>query len=261
MVTPFVNPVKHLLREGKRTAGAWLQTASPITAEIMARAGFDWLMIDMEHAPGDMMTLVAQVQAIAGTGTVPLVRATWNDFVLIKRILDTGVYGLLIPYVNTRAEAEAAVKACKYPPEGIRGMAGSPRAAGYGQHIWDYLRHANDEILIFTAVETREALDNLDDILEVPGLDGIFIGPMDLSTSLGHFGDAGQPDVQAAIRRVEAKVLASGKALGTVSANWEQACARFEQGYQFVMLMADGGALGGMAAEKVAQFRDAYPDG
>ncbi len=202
---PFENHVKRVLKEGKKTAGAWLQIASPITAEIMSQAGFDWLLIDMEHGPGDILTLVSQVQAMKGTGTAALVRPAWNDFVTIKRILDTGVHGLLIPYVNTKEEAEAAVQACRYPPQGIRGVAGSPRAHGYGQNAQAYLQHANDEILLITQVETPAAVANLGDILAVDGADGIFIGPMDLATNMGspweseppgssggHFRDRGQ---------------------------------------------------------------------
>ncbi len=261
MNKPFENPVKRRLKTGHKTLGAWLQLGSPLSAEIMAKAGFDWLMIDMEHAPGDIMNLVAQCQAISGTEAVPLVRATWNDFVLIKRILDAGAFGVLVPYVNTPAEAEAAVKACMYPPAGIRGMAGSPRAAGYGQHMWNYLKHANDQILIMTAVETGEAVINLDDILAVPGLDGIFIGPMDLASSLGFFGDASQPEVQKVIDTIEDKVLAAGKVLASIAGNWEQAQAKYARGYQMLMLMSDSVALGNLAAENVARFKKAFPTG
>jgi 2-dehydro-3-deoxyglucarate aldolase/4-hydroxy-2-oxoheptanedioate aldolase len=261
MTQVFKNRVKQTLKEGKKTAGAWLQIGSPITAEIMSQAGFDWLMIDMEHAPVDFMTLVSQMQAMTGGGAVPLVRAPWNDFVTIKRILDAGAYGLLVPYVNTREEAEAAVKACKYPPDGIRGVAGSPRAAGYGQNVSNYLPNANDQILVLTAVETAAAVENLDDILAVSGLDGIFIGPMDLSTSMGYMGNPGHPEVQAAIETIEHKTLGAGKILSTITGSWEQAQARYEKGYQMIMLMADGVAVGQLAAGTVANFRQAYPDG
>jgi 2-dehydro-3-deoxyglucarate aldolase/4-hydroxy-2-oxoheptanedioate aldolase len=257
----FENRVKRLLREGKKTAGAWAQLASPLTAEILAEAGFDWLIIDLEHGPGDVLTLVSQLQAMKGTGACALVRAPWNDFVAIKRILDTGVHGLLIPYVNTREEAEAAVRACKYPLEGIRGVAGSPRAQGYGQRVADYLRRANDEILIITAVETPTAVANLDEILTVDGLDGIFIGPMDLATSMGHLGDPKHPAVRQAIATIEAKTLAAGKVLGTISGSWEQAQGLYERGYQLVMLMADGASLAKLAAATAADFRAAYPEG
>jgi 2-dehydro-3-deoxyglucarate aldolase/4-hydroxy-2-oxoheptanedioate aldolase len=258
MTPPFINPVKQMLRAGQKTAGAWLQIASPITAEIMSQAGFDWLMIDLEHGPGDILTLLSQMQAMAGGGAVPLVRAPWNDFVMVKRILDAGAYGILFPYINTAAEAEAAVKACKYPPEGIRGVAASPRAAGYGQNVNNYLPYANDQILILAAVETVEAVSNLDNILAVPGLDGIFIGPMDLSTSLGHLGNPGHPEVQAAIAAIECKTLGAGKILSTIAGSWQQAQTRYDQGYQMIMLMADGVALAKMASELVGQFKEAY---
>lgn len=255
----FQNPLKRLLRQGLKTAGAWVQTGSSITAEIMAQAGFDWLMVDLEHGPGDIMTLMNLCQAIQGTGAVPLARTPGNDFVRIKRILDAGVYGVLVPLVSSRAEAEAAVQACKYPPEGIRGVAGSPRAAGYGRNHGDYLHRANEEILILTAVETQAAVDKLDEILTLPGLDGIFIGPMDLACSLGHLGEPDHPEVQATIREVEEKVLASKKVLASVSSGWQEAHSKYERGYQMLMLMADGMVLGRTADREMAKFRRAFP--
>jgi 2-dehydro-3-deoxyglucarate aldolase/4-hydroxy-2-oxoheptanedioate aldolase len=167
----------------------------------------------------------------------------------------------LVPYVNSRTEAEAAVRACKYPPEGIRGIAGSPRAAGYGQNPKEYLTKANDLILVITAVETMEAVSNLDEILKVPLLDGIFIGPMDLATSMGYFADPSQPAVQTVIAEVEKKVLGAKKILGTIANDWEQAIKLYQRGYQLLMIMADGVALGKLAAEKVSLFRKAFPNG
>jgi len=257
----FENRVKRLIKQGKKMSGAWSQIASPMATEILARAGFDFLMIDLEHGPGDVLALVTQCQAMNGSDAVPFVRAPWNDFVVIKRILDAGAYGVLIPYVNTKAEAEAAVSACKYPPQGIRGVAGSPRAAGYGQNSMNYLKYANDEIFIMTAIETPEAVANLDEILTVDGLDGIFIGPMDLSTSMGYFGNPNNPQVQQVIAGAEKKVLAGGKALATISGSWQQALELYKRGYQLVLLMADGVALGSLAAERVAQFRKEFPEG
>ncbi len=151
------------------------------------------------------------------------------------------------------------MQACKYPPEGIRGVAGSPRAAGYGQNMDNYLPYANEEILILTAVETPIAVENLDEILMVPGVDGIFIGPMDLSASMGHMGDPGHSEVQTAIHTIEAKTLAAGKFLSTVAGNWKQAQQRYARGYQMIMLMADGVALGKAAAEVVGRFKEAFP--
>ena len=193
-----------------------------------------------------------------GTDCVPLVRTPWNDFVVIKRIFDAGAEGVLVPYVNTRDEAEQAVKACKYPLEGIRGVAGSPRAAGFGQNRGSYLQRANDEIFIMIAVETPDAVANLDEILQVDGLNGIFVGPMDLASSMGYFGDPSQPEVQDAIRKIESKVLAAGKVLSTTTGTWEGAQALFERGYQMLMLMADGVSLATMANEKIAQFKEHY---
>lgn len=257
----YENVLKTKLKAGKKTIGAWAQLASPFTAEIMSTAGFDWLMLDHEHAPGDILNLISQIQAMKGSGCVPLVRAPWNDFVAIKRILDAGTQGVLVPYVNTRDEAEMAVKACKYPLEGIRGVAGSPRAAGYGQNTGNYLQRSNDQVFVMTAVETPEAIANLEEILQVKGLDGIFIGPMDLASSMGFFCDPAQPAVQAEIKKVEEKVLAAGKVLATTTGTWEQAQKLFERGYQMLMLMADGGALAALATQKVKQFREAYPNG
>ena len=257
----FENKLKTKIRAGKKTAGAWAQIASPFTAEILSSAGFDWLMLDMEHGPGDILTLVSQVQAMKGTDCVPLVRTPWNDFIAIKRILDAGAQGVLVPYVNTKEQAVDAVKACKYPLEGIRGVAGSPRAPGYGQNQGDYLQRANDQIFIMTAVETPDAVANLDQILEVDGLDGVFIGPMDLASSMGHFGDPSQPEVQTAIRTIEEKTLASGKVLATTTGTWPNAKELYSRGYQMLMLMADGISLAKMAAGLVAEFKNAYPEG
>lgn len=255
------NPVKRKLLNGEKTIGAFLQTLSPVAAEILAGSGFDWLIVDLEHAPGGFENLQAQLQAMNGSGAVPFARAPWNDAVAIKRILDTGVMGVLVPYVNTRAEAEAAVAACKYPPQGIRGVAGSPRAAGYTRNMAGYLASANEETVVMTAVETREAVENLDDILQVEGLDGIFIGPVDLASSLGYLGDPSQPEVQEAIALIEGKVLASGKFLGTLATNWEKAQACFEKGYRWMVVMQDGAALRAAGDSMVLQFRNAYGKG
>jgi len=255
----YVNELKKKIKAGKKTAGAWVQIASPFTAEILSNAGFDWLMIDMEHGPGDILTLVSQIHAMKGSECVSLVRAPWNDFVSIKRILDAGAEGILIPYVNNREETEAAVRACKYPLEGIRGVAGSPRAPGYGQNIGNYLQRANQEIFVMIAVETPEAVANLDEILLVDGLDGVFIGPMDLASSMGYFGDPSQAEVKEAIQGIETKVLESGKVLATTTGTWEQARSLYSRGYQMLMLMADGVSLAKQAKEIVSQFHEEYP--
>ena len=257
----FENRVKRLVKAGKKTAGAWAQLCSPLATEILSRGGFDWILIDMEHAPGDLLTLVSQCQAMAAAGTVPIVRSPWNDQVWIKRILDAGAYGVMIPCVNTREQAIAAVKACKYPPAGVRGIAGSPRAAGYGRDTAEYLKRANDEILVILQVETPEAIQNLDEIGKVPGVDMLFIGPMDLATSMGHFGNPAHPEVQAAIAKVEAKAKALGVPIGTISGGWEQAKGLYDRGYQLITLISDSVLISKAGAEAVAKFKAAFPEG
>lgn len=256
----FYNPAKHLLKEGKKVMGAWLQIASPFAAEIFAKAGVDVLMIDMEHGPNDILSLIDQMRALGRFGGVPVVRAPWNDMVAVKRILDAGAYGVLIPYVNTRKEAEEAVAACKYPTAGVRGVAPSPRAPGWNMNSMNYMRRANDEILVMTAVETLEAVDNIGEILQVEGLDGIFVGPMDLATSMGHFCDPSHPDVRAAVEKVENAVLHSDKFLASVAGGMDAAKEKFDRGYSLVIPFADGGTLGAAAKKNVEQFQVMFPD-
>lgn len=252
------NKAKHLLANKQKVSAGWLQAASPIIAEIMAKAGFDVLMVDMEHGPGDIMALIHQLQAISGYEVTPFVRAPWNDLVMMKRILDAGAHGVLIPYVNTAEEAEKAVMACKYPPEGMRGIAPSPRAGGFGMDGGNYLEHANAEISVLVAVETREALENLEAIVKVDGVDGIFIGPMDLSTSMGYFCNPQAPEVQEAIQKVEKCVLESVKFLATVAGNFEQAKGLYEKGYSMVVMMSDTTTLEKAAQATVGEFRKHY---
>jgi 2-dehydro-3-deoxyglucarate aldolase/4-hydroxy-2-oxoheptanedioate aldolase len=259
MTAPFENPLKRGVKAGRKAVGAWAQLCSPLATEILARAGFDWLLIDMEHAPGDMLTLVSQFQAMNGSGVAPVVRVPWSDLIWIKRILDAGAYGLMIPYVNTREEAINALRACKYPPLGIRGIAGSPRAAGYGRDVANYLKRANDEIFIMLQVETPQAVENLEEIAKVPGVDALFIGPMDLSTSMGHFGNPAHPEVQALIATVEAKAKKLGMPLGTISGGWDQAKTLFDRGYQLITVLSDSVLLSKAGAEVVAKYREAFP--
>lgn len=249
------NHVKRALREGRPTAGAWLHLCSGISAEIMSRAGFDWLLIDMEHGHGDLQTLLAQLQAIEGSEAIPLVRVQWNDPAVIKRVLDLGAYGVMVPWIGGRAEAEAAVRACKYPPQGIRGIAGSHRAGGYGRHAAEYWQRANEEILVVIQVETRSAVEDIDAIVRVPGVDVIFIGPADLSTALGHRGDPAHPEVQQAIGRVEAAARGAGLALGNITRSWEQARELYRKGYGFLTLCSDTSLVVQGSTEVMARFR------
>jgi 2-dehydro-3-deoxyglucarate aldolase/4-hydroxy-2-oxoheptanedioate aldolase len=260
MLKEKVNYAAGALREGKKLAGAWAQANSPITAEILAEAGYDVILIDMEHGPGDIMDLIRQIQAMKGEKAVPFVRAPWNDMVQIKRILDAGAYGLVVPYVNTGAEAEAAVKAAKYPPEGVRGIAGSTRAAHFGNNSLQYFDSANEDIFVFIQIETPGGVKNLDDILAVPGVDGVVIGPLDLATSHGFRGRPNVPQIQEIIAAVEKKVIAAGKVLCTVCNDFEDAQAKYERGYQMILLVSDTITLGKAAREAMEKF-NAYLQG
>lgn len=250
------NRVKKMLKDGKKTSGAWLSMCSPMAAEIMGGAGFDWLMIDMEHGPGDFQMLMYQLQALNGSEAIPIVRAPWNDLVAIKRILDVGAYGVMIPWVNNREQCEAAVQACKYPPRGVRGTAGPVRAAGYGRDWKEYLPRANDEIMVIVQIETITAVNNVDEIISVEGVDVVFIGPSDLSSSMGHVGDMGHPEVQEAIKRAEEVAKAKGVPLGTVCTSFAQAKELYERGYQFITLCADSMLVASGSSALVKRYNE-----
>lgn len=250
------NPVKRALKAGRPTVGAWLQLCSPIAAEIMGDAGFDWLLVDMEHGHGDYQTLLAQLQAMQASGAVPLVRVQWNDVAIIKRVLDLGAHGVMIPWVTGQAACEAAVRACRYPPEGVRGVAGSHRAAGFGRFGPEYWARANAEVLVVIQIETREALADIDGVLAVPGVDVAFIGPADLSAALGHVGQPGHPEVIEAIATIERAAKRAGVALGTISRSWEEARALYDRGYLMVTVASDAGLVTQHAGALVRRFRE-----
>jgi len=175
------NPLKEKLMRGEAVTGTFVMIGHPDVAEWLSRVGFDWLLLDTEHTPIGYETLQRMMQAMNGSNCVPIVRPQWNDLVVIKRVLDIGAYGVMVPWVSSKEEAENAVRYCKYPPEGIRGW--GPRRAGMFDP--DYFKTANDEVIVTVQIETKKALDNLDEILSVPGIDACYIGPWDLSISLG----------------------------------------------------------------------------
>jgi 4-hydroxy-2-oxoheptanedioate aldolase len=213
---PLTNTFKHALASGQAQIGLWCTLASPYAAELVAGSGFDWLLLDTEHTPADVPLVLQQLQAVAAEPlhrAHPVVRAAWNDPVLIKRILDIGAQTLLLPFVQNADEARAAVAAMRYAPRGIRGMGGTMRASHYGRDV-DYVRDAESELCLLVQVETAEALAQLEAIAAVDGVDGIFIGPADLSASMGHPGNAGHPEVRAAIDDAIRRIRAAGKAPG-----------------------------------------------
>src|SRR4051812_3249023 len=200
-----VNPFKRALRAGNPQIGLWSSLSLSYTVEVIAGAGFDWILLDSEHSPADIENLLSQLQAAAPYPTHPVVRVPWNDMVTIKRVLDIGAQSLLMPYVSTAAEARAAVSYTRYPPGGVRGVAGTTRATRFGR-VKDYARRAHEEICVLVQVETQPALANIEEICAVDGVDGVFIGPADLHASMGFPGEIAnakvKPLIDDAIRRI-----------------------------------------------------------
>ncbi|HSB61990.1 MAG TPA: HpcH/HpaI aldolase/citrate lyase family protein, partial [Vicinamibacteria bacterium] len=208
------NAFKRAIAEGRRQIGFWLSLGSPAVAELVAGAGYDWVLIDTEHAPNELPDVIDQLRALEGGTATPVVRPAWNDLVLIKRLLDAGAQTLLVPFVRSAEEAARAVAATRYAPQGIRGVATVTRASRYGR-TEDYARRAQEELCVIVQLETRASLGELEAIAAVPGLDALFIGPADLAADLGHLGDSGHPDVQAAIADACARCARIGKPVGT----------------------------------------------
>jgi 4-hydroxy-2-oxoheptanedioate aldolase len=248
------NHFKHAIAAGHVQIGLWCSLCSTITSDIVADSGFDWLLLDTEHSPNELPDILAQLQTVRGGTASPIVRAAWNDPVLIKRILDIGAPSLLIPFVQTAEEARAAVAATRYPPHGIRGITGSGRASRYGR-VTDYLKQADTEICLLVQVETEAALDRIEEIASVPGIDGVFIGPNDLAASLGHIGNWGHKDVQTALKDAVDRLKKLGKPAGILTPNEEEARRFIEWGYTFVAVGADLGLLKNAADGLAKRFK------
>jgi 4-hydroxy-2-oxoheptanedioate aldolase len=236
------NRFKHGLARGELQIGLWCSLCSNIAAELVSDSGYDWLLLDTEHSPNELPDLLAQLQSVA-TGTASaIVRPAWNDTVLIKRVLDIGAQSVLLPYVQNADESRRAVAATRYPPKGVRGVTGSGRASRYGR-IGDYLKRADEELCVLVQAETRQALDNIEAIATVDGVDGVFIGPSDLAASLGHIGQPGHPVVQAALKEAVDRLKAVGKPAGILTGNEDEARRYIEWGYLFVAVGSDIGLL------------------
>jgi 4-hydroxy-2-oxoheptanedioate aldolase len=244
------NTFKQAITSGQRQVGLWSGLASPIVAEIIAGAGFDWIVIDGEHGPNDISTLLPQLQAMRGGTAEPVFRVPWNDMVIIKRAMDVGARTLLIPFVQNVEEALRAVAATRYPPLGIRGVSVAPRANDYGR-IQNYHRNAHLDTCVLVQVETRVALREIESIAKVEGVDGIFIGPSDLAADFGQLGNPRQAEVQAALKDAASRIRATGKAAGILTGNLDDVESLFEMGYNFVAVGSDVGLLA-RTAEQVA---------
>lgn len=248
------NAFKHAIANGELQIGLWCSLCSPITAEIVSHSGFDWLLLDTEHSPNELPDVLAQLQAIQGGTASAAVRPAWNDMVLIKRLLDIGAQTLLIPFVQNPEEARRAVEATRYPPGGIRGITGSGRASRYGR-VKDYLKHASQEICLLVQVETKGALERIEDIAGVDGIDGVFIGPNDLAASFGHIGNWAHPEVQSALADALRRLKKIGKPAGILTPNEEEAKRFIEWGYTFVAAGVDLGLLARGADALAKRFK------
>ncbi|HEX2200214.1 MAG TPA: HpcH/HpaI aldolase/citrate lyase family protein [Burkholderiales bacterium] len=248
------NAFKHALRAGTPQIGLWSSLSSHYTVEVIAGAGFDWILLDSEHSPNDLESLLTQLQAAAPYPTHPVVRVPWNDMVTIKRVLDIGAQSLLIPYVSSAAEAQSAVSYTRYPPAGVRGVAGTTRATRFGR-VRDYAKRAQEEICLLAQVETQEALDNIEAICAIDGVDGVFIGPADLHASLGHAGEIAHPKVKPLIDDAIRRIRKAGKAPGILTPSEADARHWLDCGALFVAVGADVGILARGAEALAAKFK------
>ena len=248
------NKIKQAIRSGQKQIGLWSHLCSPISIEILADCGYDWLLLDMEHSPNDLSEIMAQLQAMKGGSATPIVRPPWNDMVTFKRLLDIGVQNLLVPYIQNAEEARNAVSYTRYPPQGVRGYAGAPRASNYGR-VKDYAHLNANELCLLLQVETLQGLENLEAIANVDGVDGVFIGPGDLSAALGHLGNPKHPEVLKVIDDAIARIKACGKAPGILTGDESLAKHYVAQGCLFVAVGADQNVLRDSATALAQRFK------
>jgi 4-hydroxy-2-oxoheptanedioate aldolase len=229
---------------------------SSLTVEMAGKAGFDWLWIDMEHGAGGEHTLIAQLQAASAAATAAVVRVAWNEAPRFKRVLDMGASGVVVPYVNTAEEAERAVKAMRYPPQGIRGIARFHRAAGFAQEFESYFSAANHSLLTVVQVETKEAVKNVESIAAVEGVDVVFLGPMDLTTNMGLSRQYEHPDFLEAVDIIRKACEKHGKIAGTFIPTQDSLEWYFEKGYTFLVVASDGGLMAAGMRQLIPRCRE-----
>jgi 4-hydroxy-2-oxoheptanedioate aldolase len=251
----MIKSLRMRLQAGEVLYGSWLSLGSSLSAEILARAGFDWLVIDMEHGAGGFRELLHQLQAIEATPAVPLVRVAFNEPWLIKRTLDFGPSGLVVPLVESSEQAKQGVRAMRYPPAGMRGVAAMTRPAGFGTDFTRYHATADDLLTTVIQVETTEAVENAEAIAAVPGVDVLFMGPLDLTTSLGVSQQLESEIVQSALRCVEEAARKNGKALGILLPDCKAVAKYKALGYQFIGISSDGGLLNSAACSTVQKLK------
>lgn len=236
------NAFKHAILSGRPQVGLWISLCSNFAAEAVAYSGFDWALLDMEHSPNEVPVVLSQLQAFAASDTVPIARPAWNDPVLVKRLLDIGSPGLLFPMVQSPDEAAAAVAACRYPPNGMRGVGMTHRGNRFG-HVTDYFDRVEDETCVLVQVETRHALDQVEAIAAVDGVDGVFFGPADIAADLGKLAKPMDDEVWTVITAAADKVRALGKPVGTLVNSVDKATSLLNAGFSFVACGSDLGLL------------------
>ena len=235
--------IRERVLSGEWMGGTFLDLASSFIAEIAGQAGFDWLIVDLEHGMGDHRDLPFQLQAIASSSAAPLVRVAWNDPVRFKHVLDLGPSGVMVPYVSSAEEAQRAVAAMRYPPAGVRGAAGMVRACDYGPGFGEYFQAANSQLLTILQIETKDAVNRADEIAAVEGVDVLFVGPLDLSISLGIVGQWNHPTLRAALATVVNACRKAGKVAGILATTEEQVAQVKAEGFTFVGLGTDINAV------------------
>jgi 4-hydroxy-2-oxoheptanedioate aldolase len=248
------NQFKAALQRQEQQIGLWIALADSYSAELCASAGFDWVVVDGEHAPNDLRSILGQLQAMAPYPVHPVVRPPIGEVHLIKQLLDIGAQTLLVPLVETAEQARLLVAAMRYPPAGIRGVGSAIARSSRWQGNPDYLQQADDEMCLLVQIETREGLRNLDAIAAVEGVDGLFIGPADLSASLGHRGNPEHPEVQQVIVEAVGKITAAGKAAGILWMEEKMIRQYLSLGYRFVAVGADTMLLAGAARQLAAKY-------
>jgi len=254
-----INTFKQRLQSGEAQIGLWLGLADPYCAELAANAGFDWLLIDGEHAPNDLRGLLGQLQAVAPYASQAIIRPVIGDTALIKQILDIGAQTLLVPMVESAAQARELVRAIHYPPSGVRGVGSALARASRWNSIPGYLDQADEQMCLLVQIENLEGLARLDEIAAVEGVDGVFIGPADLSAAMGHRGNPGHPQVQAVIEDAIVRIQKAGKAAGILSADQKLARRYIELGARFVAVGVDTTVLMRGLQTLAADFKDAPP--
>jgi 2-dehydro-3-deoxyglucarate aldolase len=250
----FPNSFKADLVAGKKLIGCWVSLSNHISTELLGVCGFDWLLLDAEHSPNDVLNLIPQLMALKDSPSAPIARPPVNDTALIKRYLDAGFQNFLIPMVDTAEQARAAVGATRYPPQGVRGVATSHRGNRYGAEV-DYFSKANDNITVIAQIETRQAVAAAAEIAAVPGVDCVFIGPSDLAANYGHLGKPTHPEVQAAIAEVVQVVRKAGKPLGILTTVEADARRYIDMGISFVGVGTDVGLLRLQAQALAERFK------